>query len=76
MVLFPFEQGAFPLDDRQPVRQWLRIMEGAQEGGGLGRKVWRKHPEAMEAALKLTRTTGLLVTDDEEFSLGACHGVL
>ena len=75
-VLFPYEQGAFPLDNRQPVRQWLRIIEDAEASGGLGSRAWRKHPEAMEAALKLTRTTGLLVTDDEEFSLGACHGVL
>ncbi|QTA88208.1 DEAD/DEAH box helicase [Desulfonema magnum] len=58
-------------DDAFIVEEWAREF---QKGAGADPLAWELYPEAMKAAEKLVRLTGLIVSDDEDVDAGS--GVL
>jgi len=55
------------------VETWCRNLKGQQGPEGVA---WDDYPEAMAAAEKLVRLTGLVPSDDDSLSLAACSSVL
>ena len=73
-VYFPHSQHSATLrKDKELVDAWCRNLNGR---GGPEGMAWELYPEALQAAEKLVRTTGLVVSDDETVSMAAGNLVL
>ncbi len=69
-ALLPHRQDTCCLKSNEDlVRAWNDCLEDNR--GGLNRKAWKQYRSSMEAAQQLTRYTGLVVCDDEDFEIGA-----
>jgi superfamily II DNA/RNA helicase len=70
-VFFPHTGQTTSLkDDSELVENWCRAFRSQNSFA------WKLHAEALEAAERLVRLTGLVVSDDEHPGLGAQSGVL
>lgn len=76
-ALMPHTQEPLILDPRRsPIETWVNLMKQERNTSN-GRWAWQDYPDSMEAAIQLVRTTGLIVTEEEdEFALGTLHRVL
>jgi hypothetical protein len=68
-VYFPHtEETALLENNKDLVKQWCRELKRSQ--------LWDFHPEAMQAAEKLVRFTGMVVSDEPDISMAASSGIL
>ncbi len=73
-VYFPHTEHSARLPaNAELVDAWCRELNGRH---GIAGMAWEDYPEAMAAAEKLVRLTGLVPGDDEDLSLAASSGVL
>jgi CRISPR-associated endonuclease/helicase Cas3 len=72
-VIFPHTPYSLVLkDDSSIVDEWCRRLK---DSSGHNSDAWQEFPEAMAAAEKLVRLTGLVVGDDDDLELDAISGV-